>query len=101
METTNVVSSNLIREKAIMDSPRDLLPNDVCVNFSWTLPGVSRLVSTDIFGKSSHIRFNLSLAGSLVCMRSWIKQRFLPWSPFRLWCSINVDKALENIILNR
>ena len=54
METTAGASRDPVREKAETDSPRYLLPTDVCTNDGWTLPGVALLVSMSRFGKSSH-----------------------------------------------
>ena len=100
METTSVASSDPVWVKAVTDSLRDLLQTDSCTDVSWFSPGVALLVSMSRFGKSLHTRLNVSLAGSLVRMRSCIEHIFLSQILFRLWWSINVDKALEDIILN-
>ena len=100
METTAVASSDPVWVKAVTDSPRYLLRTDSCAAVSWVSPGVALLVSMSRFGKSSHTRLNVSLSGSLVRMISCIEHIFLSQILFRLWWSINVDKALEDIILN-
>ena len=101
METNAGASRNTVRAKKVTKYPRDLLPTDVCANVSWTSPSVALLMSMDRFGKSLPTYLNFSLDESPVRMIYFNERRCLSQIPFILWWSINVDKALEDVILNR